>query len=110
MNKKVRSAPPLGRRSTPVDFASLLPHGVFILGRVRPGHHGFRLAGGLVDDLHGGHLGGADPIKLWAPAYRASLQLALEAVCRQPEPLVIAADGRARAGQDDRNWRWSSRP
>jgi hypothetical protein len=82
----------------PVDFASLLPQ-VFILGRVRPGQYGFRLAGGLVDDLHGGHLGGADPIKLWAPAHRASLQLALEAVCRQPEPLVIAAEGRARAGQ-----------
>jgi hypothetical protein len=82
----------------PVDFASLLPQ-VFILGRLRPGQYGFRLAGGLVDDLHGGHLGGADPIKLWAPAYRASLQLALEAVCRQPEPLVIATEGRASSGQ-----------
>jgi hypothetical protein len=82
----------------PVDFASLLPQ-VFILGRLRPGQYGFRLAGGLVDDLHGGSLSTADPIKLWAPAYRASLQLALEAVCRQPEPLVIAAEGRAPGGQ-----------
>ncbi len=82
----------------PADFASLLPQ-VFILGRLRPGQYGFRLVGGLVDDLHGGHLGATDPIKLWAPAYRASLQLALEAVRRQPEPLVIASQARARGGQ-----------
>src|SRR5665213_971425 len=90
-------APPRARIN-PVDFASLLPQ-IFILGRPRPGQYGFRLVGGLVGDLHGGHLSAADPIKLWAPAYRASLQLALEAICRQPEPLVIAAEGRAFGGQ-----------
>ncbi len=89
---------PARARINPADFASLLPQ-IFILGRLRPGQYGFRLVGGLVDDLHGGHLGATDPLKLWAPAYRASLQLALDAVCRQPEPLVIAAEGRARAGQ-----------
>ncbi|HEX4196849.1 MAG TPA: PAS domain-containing protein [Caulobacteraceae bacterium] len=90
-------APPRARIN-PADFATLLPQ-VFILGRLRPGQYGFRLVGGLVDDLHGGHLNVADPIRLWAPAYRASLQLALEAVLRQPEPLVIAAEARARGGQ-----------
>lgn len=88
---------PARTRINPADFAPLLPQ-VFILGRMAPGQYGFRLAGGLVDDLHGGHLGATDPLLLWVPAYRASLRLALEAVCRQPEPLVIAADGRARAG------------
>jgi hypothetical protein len=78
----------------PAEFASLLPQ-VFILGRQRPGQYGFRLVGGLVDDLHGGGLHAADPLRLWAPAYRTSLQLALEAVRRQPEPLVIAAEGRS---------------
>jgi hypothetical protein len=82
----------------PADLPSLLPQ-MFILGRLRPGEYRFRLVGGLVDDLHGGHLSVVDPIKLWAAAYRTSLQLALEAVRRQPEPLVIAAQGRARGGQ-----------
>jgi hypothetical protein len=82
----------------PADLGSLLPQ-VFMLGRLRPGEYTFRLAGGLVEDLHGGQLGGAEPIRLWAPAYRASLQLALEAVRRRPEPLVIAAEGRTRSGK-----------
>jgi hypothetical protein len=89
---------PARARINPADFASVLPQ-VFIIGRLRPGQYGFRLVGGLVDDLHGGHLNTADPIKLWAPAYRASLQLALEAVLRQPEPLVIAAEARVHGGQ-----------
>ena len=89
---------PARARINPADFASLLPQ-VFMLGRLRPGQYGFRLVGGLVGDLHGGHLSAADPILLWAPAYRASLQLALEAVRRQPEPLVIASQGRACGGQ-----------
>ena len=72
---------------------------MFILGRLRPGEYRFRLVGGLVDDLHGGHLNVVDPIKLWAAPYRTSLQLALEAVRRQPEPLVITCEGRARGGQ-----------
>ncbi|HZC15196.1 MAG TPA: PAS domain-containing protein, partial [Caulobacteraceae bacterium] len=41
----------------------------------------------------------ADPINLWTPAYRAPLQLALEAVLRQPGPLVIAAEARVRGDQ-----------
>jgi hypothetical protein len=81
----------------PAEFPSLLPQ-VFILGRQRPGQYAFRLVGGLVDELHGGRLGSADPLKLWAPAYRTALQLALEAVRRQPEPLVIAAEARTATG------------
>jgi hypothetical protein len=96
--RKETDRAPARARINPVDFAALLPQ-IFMLGRLRPGQYGFRLVGGLVDDLHGGNLSIADPIKLWAPAYRASLQLALEAVLRQPEPLVIAAEARVRGGQ-----------
>ena len=90
-------APPRARIN-PADLARVLPQ-VFILGRLKPGQYGFRLVGGMVDDLHGGHLNKTDPIALWAPAHRASLQLALEAVLRQPEPLVIGAEARGRGGQ-----------
>jgi hypothetical protein len=95
--QKGSAAAPARASINPVDFASLLPQ-VFMLGRSRPGEYRFRLVGGLVEDLHGRHLALGDPIRLWAPAYRASLQLALEAVRRQPEPLVIAAEGRTRGG------------
>jgi hypothetical protein len=97
MQKGSLRAPPRARIN-PADFPSLLPQ-VFILGRLRPGQYGFRLVGGLVDDLHGGHLGATDPMRLWAVAYRAPLQMALEATYRQPEPLVITAEGRAAGGQ-----------
>jgi hypothetical protein len=82
----------------PADFPMLLPQ-VFILGRKPSGHYLFRLVGGLVDELHGGGLNGRDPLSLWAPAYRASLRLALEAIRRQPEPLVVTAEGRSRKGK-----------
>ncbi len=59
----------------------------------------FRLVGGLVEDLHGGRLGGTDPVALWAAPYRASLRLALEAIRRRPEALVVTAEGRAGGGQ-----------
>jgi hypothetical protein len=82
----------------PCEFPSLMPQ-LFILGRAGPGAYAFRLVGGLVEDLHGGKLGGTDPLTLWAETYRTSLQLALEAIRRQPEPLVVTAEGRAGGGQ-----------
>jgi hypothetical protein len=95
--RKGAAKAPARAEINPADFASLLPQ-VFILGRRRAGEYYFRLAGGLVEDLHGGGLAAADPLKLWAPAYRTALQLAWEAVRRQPEPLVIDCEGRARGG------------
>jgi hypothetical protein len=82
----------------PCAFPSLMPQ-LFIVGRKGPGAFAFRLVGGLVDDLHGGKLGGTDPMTLWADPYRTSLQLALEAIRRRPEPLVVTAEGRAGGGQ-----------
>jgi len=78
----------------PAALPALLPQ-LFMLGRARPGHYVFRLAGGLVDELHGGRLAGSDALGLWTVAHRPPLQLALEASLRAPEPLVITAEGRA---------------
>ena len=88
---------PARRAVDPAAFAPLLPQ-VFILGRVEAGRYVIRLAGQLIDDLHGGGLTGGDPLALWSEPYRPSLKLALEAVRREPEPLVVTAEGRARAG------------
>ena len=81
----------------PADFAELLPQ-VFMLGRIAPGQYRVRLGGGFLADLHGRELRHADFIRLWEPAARTPLQLALEAVLRHPEPLVITADARAGDG------------
>jgi hypothetical protein len=81
----------------PVDFAPLLPQ-IFLLGRLGPGQYRVRLGGGFMVDLHGRELRHADFLRLWYPAARTPLQLALEAVRRHPEPLVIAADARAGDG------------
>jgi hypothetical protein len=96
--RRSANAAPARADIDPAAFPTLLPQ-VFILGRKRPGQYAFRLVGGLVDDLHGGGLNGCDPLGLWAPGYRTSLQLALEAIRRQPEPLVITAEGRSRQGK-----------
>ena len=89
------AAPAPARASIdPCEIPSLMPQ-LFILGRNGPGAYAFRLVGGLVEELHGAKLGGTDPLALWAETYRTSLQLALEAIRRQPEPLVVTAEGRA---------------
>ncbi len=69
-----------------------------MLGRIAPGQYRVRLGGGFLADLHGRELRHVDFIRLWEPAARTPLQLALEAVLRHPEPLVITADARAGEG------------
>jgi len=92
--RKGACAAPARASIDPGEFPDLAPQ-VFILGRTGPGQYVFRLAGGLVDELHGGRLAGVDALCLWAETYRTPLQLALEAIRRQPEPLVVAAEARA---------------
>jgi hypothetical protein len=92
------AAAPARTAIDPGAFAHLLPQ-VVILGRPAAGRYVVRLAGGLVDEVHGGGLVGGDPIALWAEPYRASLELALEAIRRRPEPLVITAEGQTASGQ-----------
>jgi hypothetical protein len=78
----------------PADFAPLMPQ-VFMLGRIGPGQYRVRLGGGFLADLHGRELRHTDFLRLWEPSARTPLQLALEAVRRHPEPLVIDAEARA---------------
>lgn len=96
--RKLNAAAPARAAINPAEFPALLPQ-VFILGRRRPGEYYFRLVGGLIEDLHGGSLNGADPVRLWAREHRTALQLALEAMRRAPEPLVIDAEARTPLGQ-----------
>ena len=95
---KSANAAPARASIDPGEFPALAPQ-VFILGRASAGRYVFRLAGGLVEDLHGVRLGGVDALSLWAETYRTSLQLALEAVRRAPEPLVVTAEARAPRGE-----------
>ena len=81
----------------PADLAQLLPQ-VFMLGRLAPGQYRIRLGGGFLADLHGRELRHSDFLRLWEPAARTPLQLALEAVRRHPEPLVIDAEARVGEG------------
>ena len=85
----------------PGDFAQLLPQ-TFILGRAAPGRHVMRLIGGLVVDLHGRDLRGADFLSLWAGPDRPRLSAALEASRRGAEPVVVTAEARNQDGQTAR--------
>ena len=98
LERKGEAAAPARAQIDPGAFSDLLPQ-VFILGRLRPGAYVFRLVGGLVDAVHGGGLAGGDALALWAAPHRASLQLALEAVRRQPEPLIVTAAGSTSGGR-----------
>lgn len=77
----------------PCDITELLPQ-IFILGRRAPGEYRFRLAGGLVSDLHHTDLRGVDFADLWAPASRPRLTAAMEAARRAAEPLAITVEAR----------------
>ncbi len=93
--------PPVGcpPRSSidPTQFLDLLPQ-VFILGRPGAGHFGFRLVGGLLADLHGPGLQGADFLGLWMSPDRASLKSAMEGAARRGHPLIVHCKGRSLAG------------
>lgn len=81
----------------PADFAPLLPQ-IIMLGRHGPGQYRVRLAGGFITDLYGRELRDTDFTRVWEPAARTPLQLALEALRRHPDPLVLTANARAGDG------------
>ena len=72
---------------------------LFMLGRLRPGQYEFRLLGDFVTDLHGRDLRRADFLGLWRGDDRTSLQMALEAVRRRAEPLVVTCHAHAKTGR-----------
>ena len=81
----------------PCDITELLPQ-IFILGRAAGGQYVFRLAGGLVGDLHRRDLRAADFGELWSLSDRPRLIAAMEAARRAAEPLVLTTE--ARTDQD----------
>lgn len=75
---------------SPVQFGALLPQ-LFILGQEDDGAEVFRLAGGLLADLHGRELRGADFFALWSRPERGLVRAALEKARNTASPVVIAA-------------------
>jgi hypothetical protein len=95
--KKGRAALPARVQVDPSEFAALLPQ-TFIAGRSGAGIYPLRLAGEFMVELHGRGLRGEDLAHLWIRQHRLELTAALEAALRDPEPVVISAEGRADDG------------
>ena len=85
----------------PAAFAEVVTQ-TFVLGRERAGAYPFRLAGALVEDLHGSALCGLDFTALWAPADRPRVQAAIEAALARRRSLIAAAHGRSLSGAEAR--------
>lgn len=86
---------------SPAAFRHLLPQ-LFILGRDETGAEPFRLAGGLLVDLHARDLRGVCFFSLWSPADRAAVREALETARRSLAPVVLEASGWTAAGDSAR--------
>jgi hypothetical protein len=85
----------------PAAFPEMVTQ-AFLLGRERAGAYPFRLAGALVEDLHGAALFGLDFMALWAPTDRSRVQAAVEAALSRRRSLIAAAYGRSLSGAEAR--------
>lgn len=88
------AAAPTRASIDPTDFPTLLPQ-VFMLGRRGPGDYIFRLAGGMVTDLHRMDLRGVAFTHLWAQNARLPIQTALEHARRDGAPVRMIAEAQA---------------
>ncbi len=88
------AAAPTRASIDPTHFPTLLPQ-VFILGRRGPGDYIFRLAGGMLTDLHRMDLRGAAFTHLWAQNARLPIQTALEQARRDVAPVRLIAEAQA---------------
>ena len=70
----------------------------FVVGRERAGAYPFRLAGALLEDLHGAALCGLDFTVLWASPDRPRVQASIEAALVRRRSLIASAHGRSLAG------------
>jgi hypothetical protein len=95
--RKREGLSPLRSTIEPGDLSGVLPQ-VFILGRTDPGRFTFRLAGGLVTELHGRDLRQISILALWSEPDRPRLATALEACRRSAEPVIAVAEARASRG------------
>jgi hypothetical protein len=80
----------------PAAIAEILTQ-VVLLGRSRPDLP-FRLAGGLLTDLHGRSLRGDGFLDLWGPPSRAPAREAVLTALGEHEPVVVYADAGAAGG------------
>ena len=95
--RKREGLSPLRSAIQPGEISGVLPQ-IFILGRTDPGRFIFRLAGGLVADLHGRDLRQISILALWAEPDRPRLAAALEACRRSAEPVIAVAKARSSRG------------
>jgi len=88
-----RGADAIPHRSAidPTQVLNLVPQ-LFMLGRQGPGRYQYRLAGDFITELFGRGLRNTDFLRPWRADDRVSLQMALEAVRRRGEPLVVTSD------------------
>ena len=85
----------------PADFSDVITQ-AFIIGRERLGVYPFRLAGGLVEDLHRRTLLGYDMLSLWSAGDRPRIQAAIEAALNSGDALIVQALERTLQGHEAR--------
>jgi hypothetical protein len=83
----------------PAEFSDIITQ-TFIIGRTRAGVYPFRLAGGLLEDLHRRTLLGADFMALWSGTDRPKMQAAIESSLQRGEALTATALGRSLMSQE----------
>ncbi len=99
--RKGESLAPARADIDPAEFSDVITH-AFMIGRARVGVYPFRLAGGLLEDLHRRALLGADFMSLWAVGDRPKVQAAIESALGHGEALIAQALGRTLKGQEAR--------
>lgn len=92
---------PMRADISPAAFRELLPQ-VFMLGSDDGEGEVFRLAGGLLSDLHARDLRGADFYDLWMAGDRQEVRDALADARRRAAPVVLEASGWSAEGDEAR--------
>jgi hypothetical protein len=81
----------------PAHFSDIITQ-AFMVGRTRTGVYPFRLAGGLLEDLHRRPLLGADFMTLWAVSDRPRIAAAVESALHRGAALLAQVLGRTVQG------------
>jgi len=97
--QKSGESPPLRTSISPVAFGPLLPQ-LFLLGTERIGLEEVRLAGGLIADLHGRDLRGADFFELWSREDRPRVRMAFTMARSAAAPVLLTASATSVNGID----------
>ena len=97
--QKSGESPPPRTSISPVAFGPLLPQ-LFLLGTERVGLEEVRLDGGLIADLHGRDLRGADFFELWSRQDRPRVRVALAMARSNAMPVLLNATATSVNGVD----------